>query len=201
MRPRGARACRSWFAGPVSGHPQAPGCYKVILRKVRIEIGVALREARTASLSERPVMKARVGNKAEALENSAILELLRVPDQERAIAILAVEISGKAVSDVIDAAARIGHGEQIHNRSGRIGDGNFGRTAPFAFKAEQTFFRDVMKHEDCALGCHSPFDDAARCEDDGFVKKLLGQIPVMGGRPAPDIAFAEQRGHQHPRIS
>ena len=172
----------------------------MILGKVRVEVGIALCEPRTAGRCERLVMKARVGKKAETLENGTVLELLRVANHKRSIGVLTLEITGKAVSDMIDAATCVGHGEEIDNRACGIGDRNLSRAAPLIFKTEQTLFRNVMEQENGPLRGNALFGDAAGCEDDGFVEKLLGKIPVMGGCPTPNIAFAEQSGYQHPRV-
>jgi hypothetical protein len=51
-----------------------------------------VRQPRTAFIREFLVVKSHVGEKPEALEGSAILELLRVTDQDLAISGLAFEI-------------------------------------------------------------------------------------------------------------
>src|SRR5260370_40868864 len=47
---------------------------------------------------------------------------------------------------------------------------------------------------------HTLLHDPARREDKRFIEKLLCKLPVMGRRPASDIAWAEQRGHEDPGI-
>ena len=58
----------------------------------------------------------------------------------------------------------------------------------------------MWEQEDRALRRHAFLDDTARRENEGFIEELLGQFPVMRGRPAADIALAEERRDKHPGI-
>jgi hypothetical protein len=177
MRLQGFRACRSWgLVLPVGGHPHAPGGDEVRPGEGGIEQGVALREPFAAGLGKRPVMKAGIREKAEALEDSAVAELFRVADQEIAVGCFAVKVILHAFGDMIDTAAGFWHGEDIHERARGIGEGDLRRAAPEGFQAEQTSGGNVMRDEDGTL-CGRTFpDDAAGCENDNFIEKLFGQL-------------------------
>ena len=146
-------------------------------------------------------MKTGVREKAEALEDSAVAELVRVADQEIAVGGFAVKVILHAFGGMIDAAAGFRHGEEIDERAGGIGDGNRRRSAPERFQAEEAFDGNVVQNENDALRGRTFLDDAAGCENDGFVEKLLGQFPMVGGRPASDIALTKQGRDEHPGIS
>ena len=145
-------------------------------------------------------MQARVCKKSEALEDGAVVELLCVADQQIAVSGLAAEIRAQAISYVIDAAADLRRGDHIDQRARGVRYRHFGRAAPQRFQSEETFGLHVMQHENRTLGGHAFFGDTPRREDEGFIEELLGEFPMMGGRPAADVAFAEERWYEHPGI-
>jgi hypothetical protein len=52
----------------------------------------------------------------------------------------------------------------------------------------------VVQQENRALRGHTLLDNTARGKDEGFIEELLGEFPMMGGRPAADVALTEKRG-------
>src|SRR5712692_11791058 len=107
-RLRGFRVCRSPGRGfPGLRHPQPPGSDELLGAQRRIEFGITVRQPRAAFIREFLVMKSRVSKKSETLEDGAIVELLRVTDQQLAISRLAPEIVTQAIRHVIDAAPHL----------------------------------------------------------------------------------------------
>src|SRR5712692_6176847 len=58
----------------------------------------------------------------------------------------------------------------------------------------------IVQKEACALRGYAPPDDAARRKHEGFIQELLGEFPMMGGRPAADVALIEERWYENPGI-
>jgi len=75
-----------------------------------------------------------------------------------------------------------------------VGDGHFRRATPEGLEPKQTLCRNVIQQGYGALRHDTLFDDAARRENDGLVKELLGELPLTGGGPVADIGLSEQRG-------
>ena len=94
---------------------------------------------------------------------------------------------------MVDATARLGHGDHIDQRTRGVRYKHFYRTAPQRFRSEETFRLDVVQHENRTLGDHAFFCNTPCSEDQGFIEKLLGKFPMMSGRPAADVALIEER--------
>ena len=145
-------------------------------------------------------MKSRVGKKSETLEDGAIVELLRVTDQQFAISRLAPEIVTQAIRHVIDAAPHIRCSDHIDKRARGVRDRDLGGAAPQSFQSEQASRFYIMQQECGALRGHMLQGDTARSKDEGLIEELLGEFPMMSGSPAADVALTKERRDKHPWI-
>src|ERR1700722_10293080 len=103
-----------------------------------------------------------------------------------------MKICGQAVSHMIDAAAHLWHGDHIDKRARRVRYRDFRRSAPQGFQSEQTFALHAMEPKSDALRVYALLNHTSGREYQGFVEELLGEFPMVGGRPAADVAFAEE---------
>jgi len=137
---------------------------------------------------------------SKALEDHTVIELHGVPDQQFTISGLSFEIRAKGISYVVDAPAHLGCGDHIDQRARGVRYMYFDRTAPKRFQSEETFWLHVVQYESGTLGDYAPFCETPRSEDEGFIEELLGKFPMMGGRPAADVALVEERWYENPGI-
>ncbi len=145
-------------------------------------------------------MQARLCKISETLKDNAITKLLRVLDQQITISGLRCEIRAQAISYVVDATAHLGHGDHIDQRARGVRYRYLYRTAPQRFQSEVTFRLHGVQHEDRTLGDHTILCNTPRSEDQGLIEELLGEFPMMGGRPAADVALIEERWYEDPGI-
>ena len=123
--------------------------------------------------------------------HGTIAELNRVPDEEVAIEVAGRQVGGKAVGDMIDAASSIRHREHVNQRARSVGDVDSCGASPDRLKPVETLIACVVDEKNDALGCRALMRDTAGCKDERLVEELLGEIPVMGRRPASDVAEPE----------
>lgn len=76
----------------MSGHPHTPGGHEGRTGEIGIKLGVTCCEALPAGLHEHVIVKTRVRDKAEALENSAVVELIGIADQKIAICFFSLKV-------------------------------------------------------------------------------------------------------------
>ena len=145
-------------------------------------------------------MQVRFCKISEALEDYAVIKFLCVPDQQAPISSLRFEIRAQAVSYVVDATAHLGRGDHIDQRTRGVRYRHSDRTAPQRFQSEESFRLHVVQYENRTLGDHAFFCNTPCSEDEGLIEKLLGKFPMMGGRPAADVAFIEERWYEDPGV-
>jgi hypothetical protein len=145
-------------------------------------------------------VQARLCKISETLKDNTITKLLRVLDQQITISGLRCEIRAQAISYVVDATAHLWRGDHIDQRTRGVRYRHFDRTAPQRFQSEEPFRLHVAQHENRTLGDHAFFCNTPCSEDEGLIEKLLGKFPMMGGRPAADVAFIEERWCEDPGV-
>ena len=153
-----------------------------------------------AKFHERRASVKSFHEEAEPLEHGAIAELIAIGDQLLVIAVGALEIGLEAIRDLLNAAAKGGIVEHVDNRPVNIGDGHLCVVAPDWFCAEDFFRLQVLQSEVEALPLLVPLADGLSRYDHDVFENLLGQIPMLRGGAAGDVAGREQRRHEHPGI-
>lgn len=165
-----------------------------------IEPSITLCQPGAALGSELVILQPRFCEISESLEDDAVIELPCVPDQQFPISGFSFEIRAKGISYVVDATADIRSGDHIDQRARGVRYMYFDRTAPKRFQSEETFWLHVVQDENGTLDDHALFCETARSEDEGFIEELLGKFPMMGCRPAADVALIEERWYENPGI-
>jgi transposase len=111
------------------------------------------------------------------------------------------EWTGKLPKDVappgMSTAEIIRRGRPQENKGNEfpIGDRNLGRTTPKRFQSEHAFEIYAMQQECSALRDHALFSNAARSKDEGLIEELLGELPMVRGCPAADVALTKECGN------
>jgi hypothetical protein len=100
-------------------------------------------------------------------------------------------MSGQAFGNVINAAIGIRHRQHVDQGACRIRDVHALGAAPDCLEAEQALLRRVLEHEVDSLRRDALGTDALRRKDNGLVEELFGQVPMVSGCSATDIALPE----------
>src|SRR5262249_5135365 len=81
-----------------------------------------------------------------------------------------------------------------------IGYGNFNGTTPECFQSENALGIYVLQLESCPLRRYSLLGNTACGKDESLIKELLGEFPMVGGRPSADVGLTEECGNEYPGI-
>ncbi len=161
---------------------------------------MAAAEMALAKASELSTVRQALGQKSEALEDSAIAETRRVLDELLVVAIVASKVGGKAIRYMQDAAADRGVIQHVDDRAVHVGYGHAGLMVPDALRAKELPFVDVLQRKQRSVSLLALLAHGLCRHHHDVLEDLLGEIPMLGRRAPPDICGREERGDEHPGI-
>ncbi len=121
-------------------------------------------------------------------------------NQQVSVGFLTVKICRYAICYVVNATAYLGGRDHVNQGARWVRYRDFDGTAPQRFQSKETSRFDSIQNENRALGIHARFCETSSCEDENLVKELLGQFPMMGCRPAANVAWIEEGWCEYPWI-
>ncbi len=172
----------------------------MLLAGCAIELRDAGRKARETSLRELAGITGSLGKETEAFEDCAIAEPAGVLHKQRIVAVCAREISRKAISDMLDAAAKFRLVEHVDDCAMHVGDEHTAAMPPDRLGAKYLFSGRMLQREGSAVPDLMSLAQYLSRHHDNVLEYLLCQIPMLCRRAPADVARQKQRRHENPRI-
>src|SRR5690606_22261963 len=140
-------ACQSsgLLRRPERGHAQSPLRHDVLAFLRGIEFGVSTADMLPAALGESISIWLPFGQKSQAFESRSVAQTFRVPYEHSFVTIVAAQVVGKAVGDVVDATADRRVVEHVDNRAVHVRYRNARTVAPDVPCAEELSFVDMLQ--------------------------------------------------------